>query len=104
MAKRAQKIDSLDRKVSIPDHVVYRSFASETIILNLETGKYHGLNATAATMLDVLKDAETMSDAVALIAGQYGQPIETVAADLRELCQGLVDRGLLELDTPTQRG
>ena len=98
------RIDSLERKVSVPEHVVHRSFANETIILNLETGQYHGLNATAATMFDAVKSAETMSDAVEVIAECYGQPPETVAADLRELCQSLLDRGLLELHGPAERG
>lgn len=93
-----RKLDSLDRKAHVPDHVVYRSFATETIILNLETGQYHGLNMTAATVLDALENEKTMSDAVEAIAEDYGQSVEVVAADVRELCQGLLDRGLLQLD------
>jgi hypothetical protein len=92
------RIDFLDQKAHIPKHVVYRSFATETIILNLETGQYHGLNATAAAMLETINSAASLSEAVAVVAAQYGQPLATVAADLRELCQGLLDRGLLELD------
>lgn len=29
----------------VPDHVVYRAFVDETVVLNLDTGRYHGLNA-----------------------------------------------------------
>ena len=43
---------SLASKVTRPQHVVYRSFPSETVVLNLQTGSYHGLNATAGRMLD----------------------------------------------------
>ena len=36
-------------KVRVPRHVVHRDFPAQTVILNLETGKYHGLNPTAGT-------------------------------------------------------
>ena len=38
-----------------PSHVVYRTFVTETVALNIETGQYHGLNATAGRMLEVLE-------------------------------------------------
>ena len=43
----------LDAHASVPQHVVYRRFAAETVVLNLETGTYHGLNATGARMLEL---------------------------------------------------
>ena len=33
-------------QVSLAPDVVYRTFATETVILNLQTGRYHGLNKT----------------------------------------------------------
>ena len=33
----------------IPQHVVFRGFATETVVLNLETGKYHGLNPSQSS-------------------------------------------------------
>ena len=32
--------------VAIAPDVVYRTFATETVILNLQTGRYHGLKMT----------------------------------------------------------
>ena len=37
--------------VDVPAHVAQREFADETVALNLETGRYHGLNSTASRML-----------------------------------------------------
>ena len=42
--------------VRVPDHVVYRDFAEQTVVLNLRTGRYHGLNETSSQMLDALRD------------------------------------------------
>ena len=32
--------------IVFPQHVVHREFAKETVILNLQSGMYHGLNPT----------------------------------------------------------
>lgn len=84
--------------INVPRHVVYRSFPSETVVLNLETGKYHGLNATAGTMLEALESASSVSDAASVLASRYSQPEDVIERDIRELCSVLLERGLIELD------
>src|SRR3954462_3508825 len=82
--------------VTMPDHVVYRDFAEETVALNLHTGHYHGLNETAAKMLDALRDAPTVAAASERLAREWDVSAEVLLADLLELCEGLESRGLLE--------
>jgi hypothetical protein len=84
--------------ISVPRHVVYRSFPSETVVLNLETGKYHGLNATAGAMLEALDGASCVSDAASAIAARYAQSEEAIEKDMCELCSVLLERGLVEVD------
>jgi hypothetical protein len=88
--------------VKVPQHVVYRSFPSETVVLNLNTGKYHGLNATAGRMLDELGRAACVRDAAAALAESYKQEAAVVEQDLCELCQALLERGLIETDGPAE--
>jgi hypothetical protein len=85
-------------RVSVPQHVVYRSFPAETVVLNLQTGRYHGLNATAGSMLEALGKASCVRDAASVVAGEYGQPQATVEQDMCELCNGLLARGLIEVE------
>jgi hypothetical protein len=87
----------LDRCLRLPAHVVHRNFVAETVVLNLETGKYHGLNPTAGRMLDALNDAPSVREAAALIAKAYGQDQTTIEADLVEFCGDLLDRKLVEI-------
>ena len=82
--------------VCVPEHVVYRDFAEETVALNLHTGRYHGLNETAAKMLDALRDAPTVAAASERLAREWDVSAEVLLADLLELCEGLESRGLLE--------
>jgi hypothetical protein len=82
--------------VRIPDHVVYRDFAEQTVALNLRTGRYHGLNPTAAAMLGALRDAPSVAAAAEHLAPTWDIAPEALLADLLELCRGLENRGLLE--------
>ena len=85
-------------RVAVPAHVVFRSFAAETVMLNLETGTYHGLNPTAGRMLEVLQETGVKGTAVVRLAEEYGQPPSVIERDLDELCAALAKRGLIELD------
>ena len=87
----------LDAEVVIPGHVVYRDFASETVLLNIETGTYHGLNPVAGRMLETLDRVGRVRDAVPLLTTEFEQPVEVIERDLAALCEGLVQRGLLEV-------
>jgi hypothetical protein len=88
----------LTSRVKVPQHVVYRSFPSETVVLNLQTGRYHGINATAGRMLEALERASCVRDAAAAVAGEYEQSQTLVEHDMCELCNALLARGLIELD------
>ena len=90
----------LDVGVSIPEHVVHRAFPAETVLLNLETGRYHGLNPTGGRMLELLEEADTVAEVAVQVASEYGQPLELVQDDLCRLCTDLAKRGLIEFDDP----
>ena len=90
-------------RASVPDHVVYRPFAKETVVLNLKTGKYHGLNPTAGSVLSELERGVTVAEAAARLAERYGLPVEEIERDAYELCLDLLERGLIELAHPDGR-
>ncbi len=81
----------------LPSHVVYRAFVFETVVLNLETGKYHGLNRVGGRMLELLDRSGKTPEVAAQLAAEYGRPQAEVEADLYEFCADLLERGLIEL-------
>jgi hypothetical protein len=85
----------LAARVRVPEHVVLRDFQDETVILNLESGMYHGLNATAAKMLETLSSGVPVSEAVDRLATEFGQPRETIERDVLGFCRTLSERGLI---------
>jgi Coenzyme PQQ synthesis protein D (PqqD) len=82
----------------VPRHVVYRPFPTETVLLNLETGSYHGLDPTGGRMLELLEAGRSLPEAAATMAEEYDQSAADVESDLRELCRSLLQRGLIQAD------
>jgi hypothetical protein len=83
-------------RIQVPSHVAWRAFPAETVLLNLQTGQYHGLNPTGGRMFEVIGECGDSELAAARLAAEFDQPIQTIAEDLGELCAGLISRGLLE--------
>ena len=83
------------RRFSLPEHVVIRSFVSETILLDVENGLYYRLDATRGAMLECLLEtgAVTESSRVLSQAG-WGPGVELVA-ELTALCAELEELSLL---------
>ena len=93
----------LNSRIRVPEHVVYRDFDDETVILNLDTGKYHGLNATAAKMLETLDAGDVpVGEAVERLASEFGQPRDVIERDVLSLCRALGERGLIAHDAGGQ--
>lgn len=90
----------LDRRVRVPDHVVFREFAQETVVLNLQTGQYHGLNPTGGRMLEAVEQAASLREAAAALSEQLRTPLETIERDLLTFCRDLSSRGLVETIDP----
>lgn len=85
------------RRAAVPEHVVYRALAEETIMLNVETGRYHGLDAIGGRFFAVLQERTTLGEARDALAAEYGEPSERIQADLVAFCDTLRRLGLVEL-------
>jgi len=85
-------------KVRVPDHVAYSDFDSETVLLNLSTGQYHGLNATGGRMLELLRQTGSVPQTAEIVAQEFDQPADEITGDLLDLCAELARRGLIEVD------
>lgn len=85
------------RQVVVPRHVVHRSFASETVLLNVQTGHYHGMDAVGGRFFETLIGSSSIGDAATVLAHEYEQPIERIQEDMGKFCEELRDLGLIEL-------
>jgi hypothetical protein len=91
--------DLLDATARVPDHVVFRSFEEETLLLNLESGQYHGLNPTGGRLIELLGgDGRPVREAIGVLAEEYEMPVDEIAGDLLAFCSELEGRGLLVVE------
>jgi hypothetical protein len=85
------------RRVAVPEHVVFRAFAKETVLLNVQTGQYHGLDRIGSRFFVVIRDAPNLGTASEQLASEYGQPLERITGDLVTFCNDLMNRGLVQI-------
>ncbi len=91
-------------RIRIPQHVVYRSLASETVVLNVQTGIYYGLNQTAGRMLEVLDRSADVEAAIVELAAEFDMPSDVIREDLLGLCSDLEKKGLIEVHSSESAG
>jgi hypothetical protein len=96
MTSVEQPLAALPATLRVPQHVVYREFVAETVVLNLNTGVYHGLNATGGRMLKLLDELGDLGAVSTRLASEYRRPRSEIAVDLEAFCRDLLDRDLIE--------
>ena len=78
--------------------VAYRPLASEgeAVLLHLESGQYHGLNAMGSLVWELLDGKRTLDEIVAAIRERVDEPIpDTVESDVVTFLAYLQDRELV---------
>jgi hypothetical protein len=89
--------DVQPQKVRLPAHVVFRAMATETVLLNIESGQYYAVDAVGGRFLEVLNGADSVAAAARDLAAEYEQPVERIEEDLLGFLDALRHRGLLDL-------
>ena len=96
MSEAEPRVVAVPAMVRVPQHVVYREFVAETVVLNLNTGVYHGLNPTGGEMLKLLDDVGDVGIVATRLANEYRRPRSEIARDLEAFCSDLLARDLIE--------
>lgn len=86
---------SLDSKVQIPDQVTYREISGEMVLLNLESGKYYGLDEVGARMYALLAEHGNLEAAFQSLLAEYEVEPVQLEGDLIALVNDLAEQGLV---------
>ena len=81
------------------DSLVANEIDGESVVLNLETGRYFGLNEVAAAVWGWLQRPCTLDDLVALLTTEFDVGAEVARTDLGALLARMGERGLI-VETP----
>ena len=84
-------------RAAAPAHVLVRFLDQESVLLNLETEKYFGLDETGTRMWQLLTGSANIDEAYQELLAEYDVPPETLRENLTELLGHLVEHGLLQV-------
>ena len=87
---------TLNDSLRIPDNVATRAIGNETVLLNLDTGIYFGLDAIGSRFIELLESNGTLSAVHRLMLEEYEVKPEVLEADLLRLSDEMYSKGLLE--------
>jgi len=93
MLKELTLVDS----VSVPEGVVSRELDGETVLLNLDTGIYFGLDAVATDMWRAMHSTKALGEAVETVRAQYAADPVVLRDDLLRLANRMLTKGLLQV-------
>jgi hypothetical protein len=85
----------LDTKLTIPKQVMSRLVGDETVLLDLSSGIYFGLDGVGKRIWESLTKGQSLRDAVAGIVAEYDVDESQAQIDVVEFVSDLVARGLL---------
>jgi len=85
-----------DRAETLP-HVLVRFLDKESVLLNLETERYYGLDETGTRMWQVLTAAPSIAAAYQELQNEFDVESDLLRLHLTELLARLVDNGLLQI-------
>ena len=88
---------SFSDRVKIPDDVLISKLQEESVILNLDSERYYGLDDVGTRFLAVLTTSESIEAAHETLASEYDVDPQILRQDLLELVQKLADQGLIQI-------
>lgn len=91
-----------DRSVHAPDYVLVRQLGDESVLLNLDSETYFGLDEVGTRMWSLLTTSSSIQAAYDTLLAEYEVQPEVLRQDLETLLSQLIERGLLELNDDTQ--
>ena len=86
---------NLDTRLNVPPHVLSRLVGEETVLLDLQTGVYFGLDGVGKLIWDSVSDGRSLAETVEIIIAEYAVEEERAMADVVEFAETLLQRGLL---------
>lgn len=85
----------LSDKVVIPAQVMARQVGDETVILDLASGTYFGLDPVGARVWQLMSEGKTLSEICDSMLDEYEVTRDALESDVIELAQRLNAQGLI---------
>jgi hypothetical protein len=88
--------DMQANRVRVPQGVLSREVQGETVLLNLESGEYFGLDAVATRIWQLLSESGDVGGVESTMCDEFEVEPAVASKDVRALVAELLKRRLLE--------
>ena len=82
----------------MPADVLINEIAGESVLLNLDGGRYFGLDDVGTDMWKALTTSRSIEQALAQLTERYDAEASVLKTDLESLVNRLAEHGLVKLD------
>jgi hypothetical protein len=96
MSNPISSISFADR-VRVPDDVLISNLQDESVILNLNSERYFGLDNVGTRMLTVLNNSDSIEAAYESLAEEYDVDRQVLRQDMLSLIENLLQQGLIQV-------
>ena len=86
---------SFSDRVRVPDDVLISELQEESVILNLASERYYGLDDVGTRFLSVLNNSDSIEAAYEVLRQEYEVDAQSLQQDLIDLVEDLVKQGIL---------
>lgn len=88
---------TLDTRVTVPQGVMFRDLDGEAVVLELESGRYFGLNETGTRMWLLLQEHGAVEPALHAMLAEYDVTEERLRKEMLSFVDTLSSQRLLEV-------
>ena len=85
----------LETKPTIPPQVMSRVVGDDTVLLDLESGMYFGVDGVAKQIWESISEGRSLGETAEVIASEYEVDEAQAQADVLKFITDLAERGLL---------
>ena len=91
---------SLQSHIQIPEDVLFHDLDGEAVLLNLENGKYYGLDRLGTEIWTMLSEHGQVALAYQAVLDSYDVEPERLQTDLLALLEKFTEQGLIVVVDP----
>ena len=88
---------SFSDRVRVPDDVLISNLQEESVILNLDSERYYGLDDVGTRFLSVLTTSDSIEAAYEKLIQEYDVDEEVLRKDLLTLVENLLAQGIVQI-------
>jgi hypothetical protein len=89
---------TLNSKISVPENVLFQDLSGEMVLLELESGKYYGLNEVGTRLFTLLSEKHSVQEAYQVLLEEYDVAPEHLEKDVLGMVRKLAEQKLIIIE------